>query len=255
VFSGTARMTLEVDWLTLEPKEDPTPGLACRPVLLLHGWNAGGGEMGPGTAWFDGLGKLDIPCHAVDLTSRGSIYQNAALLETAVSDLKKRFGVQRVNVLGFSKGGLDAREYLRTHDDIEILVMLATPNEGSFLVNWAVVPLWWTASVPMELSPASMMIFNEFDEKNDKTAYITIGAEYDSIFAQLAAELNGPNDEVVAVSSVHSVPYASPMITHPTFITDPVSQSGSCQNLSNHSCLRYNDGIFAKDVWALEARS
>ena len=33
------RLTFELDWLTLEPKDQP--GLAWRPVLLAHGWRGG----------------------------------------------------------------------------------------------------------------------------------------------------------------------------------------------------------------------
>lgn len=94
---------MEVDWLMLEPKDDP--GLAWRPVLLVHGWDASSAEMEAGTAWADGLTVRDIAWHAVNLESKGSITNNGAEITPAVDDLKKRFGVDRVHIVAHSKGG------------------------------------------------------------------------------------------------------------------------------------------------------
>lgn len=69
--------------------------------------------MQAGTAWFDGLWARDVAGHAVDLTSKGPIVPNGAEVTQAVDDLRRRFGVDRVHVVGHSKGGLDAREHLR----------------------------------------------------------------------------------------------------------------------------------------------
>lgn len=114
VFTGNIEafpLTFEVDWMTLEPKDQP--GLAWRPVLLVHGLGATSAEMQAGTAWFDGLWARDVAGHAVDLTSKGPIVPNGAEVTQAVDDLRRRFGVDRVHVVGHSKGGLDAREHLR----------------------------------------------------------------------------------------------------------------------------------------------
>src|SRR5512132_4450188 len=70
------RLTFELDWLTLEPKDQP--GLAWRPVLLAHGWRGGPDDMaGPNpiqsrAAWGIGLTSRDVGFAAVALDPFGT---------------------------------------------------------------------------------------------------------------------------------------------------------------------------------------
>ena len=122
---------VEVDWLTLEPKD--APGLAWRPVVLVHGLETTKVSMDAGTAWFDGLAARDVLGHPVDVGPRGPIPHNAVQLKQHVDALRERIGVDMVHMVGHSKGGIDARECVKHNDDIETLFMLAAPNGGSFL--------------------------------------------------------------------------------------------------------------------------
>ncbi|HXZ74624.1 MAG TPA: alpha/beta hydrolase, partial [Streptosporangiaceae bacterium] len=87
-------------------------------------------------AWAEGLASRDLFFAAVALDPVGAIRNNAATFSAAVTDLKHRYGVERVNVVGYCKGGINAREHAhRNPDDIDQLIMLATPNAGSFRVE------------------------------------------------------------------------------------------------------------------------
>lgn len=238
-------LSMEVDWLMLEPKD--APGLAWRPVLLVHGLGTSGVKMGAGTAWFNGLQRRDVACHAVDFTPRGSITNNGAEITQAVDDLKKRFGVERVHVIGHSSGGIHAREHVKYHDDVETLIMLGTPNAGSFIAD-CFVPLGGHVAgetgeevldilgFPQMMS-AAMAMYNQSYVDNDNTRYVAVAGDYDSAWAKKFATSFGENDGVVSVASVRALSYAAGS-TYLTSINDVVSQS-ICLLLTNHSCLRF----------------
>jgi hypothetical protein len=104
-------------------------GLAPRaPAARLGGTSA---QMQAGTAWADALTLREVAFHAVDLPPKGVIKQNSAEVTRAVDDMKRRFGVDRVHVVGHSKGGIDARDHARTHDDVDVLVMLGRRTSRS----------------------------------------------------------------------------------------------------------------------------
>jgi hypothetical protein len=248
-------MTFEVDWMALEPEDKP--GLAWRPVLLVSGWNIGSEKMGPGTAWTDGLSQRDVSSQvAADVAPLGTISGNAARIAPYVSDLCRRFGVQRINVVGYDKGGLDARHYVKDADDVDTLIMLGTPNAGNFTIDAAVLAASPVASVPaepllayadaQEMTTWAMALYNRFYTRNRQTRYVAAAAAYDSVLATFVyGPVVGFNDEVVSVdSALFALPYAVGGF-YQTSTTDAVSQ-GVCasENVLNHSCLRHNTAIF-----------
>jgi pimeloyl-ACP methyl ester carboxylesterase len=232
-----------VDWLTLKPKNGPR--LAWRPVLLLHGWGATSAEMQAGTAWADALTLREVAFHAVDLPPKGLIQQNSAEVTRAVDDMKRRFGVDRVHVVGHSKGGIDARDHARTHDDVDVLVMLGTPNGGSFLADHANVASL-TAVLRLitqafakygEMTSTHMQYYNRgYPFGNKMTTYVSVAGDFDE------AKWIFPSDEVVEVISVHTLIYSDKW-TFETSTKDPEYETnrGICYigGLENHSCLRH----------------
>ena len=247
IFQFNHRFIMEVDWLMLEPKD--APGLAWRPVLLVHGLGTSSVKMGAGTAWFDGLQARDVACHAVDFTPRGSITNNGAEITRAVDNLKKRFGVERVHVIGHSSGGIHAREHVRHYHDVETLIMIGAPNAGSFIADTFVTLGRAVTDLPGELVPyylgftqmmtKEMLIYNSYYVRNRKTTYVTVAGDYDSTWAKKFATRFGENDEIVSVASVEALSYASAW-TYLTSVNDGESQ-GIChtERLYNHSCLRH----------------
>ena len=247
-------LTFEVDWMALEPED--RPGLAWRPVLLVSGWNIGSEKMGPGTAWADGLSLRDVSSLVADVAPLGTISGNAARLAPYVSDLRHRFGVQRINVVGYDKGGLDARHYVKDADDVDTLIMLGTPNGGNFTIDAAVLaasPIVIVPAEPLlayadaqEMTTWAMALYNRFYTRNRQTSYVDAAGLYDSVLAtRIYGPVVGANDEVVSADSVLRPleSYAFGQF-YPTSTTDAVSQ-GVCasENVLNHSCLRHNTAI------------
>ena len=254
VFSGSISrgmgITMEVDWLTLEPKS--APGLAWRPVLLVHGLGATSASMRAGTAWPAGLLARDVASYAVDLTPKGSIIGNGAELAPLVGELKRRFGVERVHILGHSKGGIDAREYTWLHNDVEVLLMLAAPNEGSFVADMGALVLGRPGQIgeyfggSLSMGRAYMRFYNLTTPLNPKTIYVAAAGDHDGPWANKLATLFGANDHVAAVSSVHAL-----HLSHP--FTDR-----SSDGFTDHSGMRFNtrvvDALFPAWVAALTAQ-
>jgi hypothetical protein len=233
-FKGTAvgDVFMEVDWLTLKPKDER--GLAWRPVLLLHGLQSDATAMRPGTAWADGLQARNVAYHAVNLSPKGSIFNNGHEITVAVDDLKQRFGVERVHLVGHCKGGIDAREHVRLNNDVEALIMLGAPNAGSFLADLgalaggAFIQSAEFLGGQVYCSTSYMVSYNLMCGSNPRTTYVgAAGDNYGPAGLQFY-RLVGPNDGVVAVWSVHSLPYAHPF-------TD-----SSLDSRSDHFGLRFN---------------
>jgi Alpha/beta hydrolase of unknown function (DUF915) len=230
-------LTFEVDWMTLEPKDQP--GLAWRPILLVHGWRFGSSEIWgfPGQepgAWSRALAARDVGFGAVELNPVGTIAENAPGITAAVADLKKRFGVQRVNIVGYCKGGLDARQHVHRHDDVDTLVMLATPNLGSFMADFfspdtVVFPREdpkETARSFLEMTKRKVSKYNDRCPRNFATTYVAVPVAHDSAAAGAWTLRVGSNDEWVSLFSVEALGYSS---------TDVFSTS--VQDPENHACV------------------
>jgi pimeloyl-ACP methyl ester carboxylesterase len=65
----------------------------------------------------------------------------AAEFETKIKQLQAKYPGQKIDVVAYGVGGLAARQYIQTigagRNDIDSLVMLATPNQGTQLANVA----------------------------------------------------------------------------------------------------------------------
>lgn len=112
---------VEVDWAVLHLK-------AAHPAVMVNG------ILSNNHAW-DTFGPLlwqrGLPNYAQELDATRGVFHNASDLAAEMPAIKKAFGVDKMNIIAHSKGGLDSRAYLRTHDDVDMLVQLATPNRGS----------------------------------------------------------------------------------------------------------------------------
>lgn len=159
-----------------------------------------------------------------------------------MADLKQRFGVERVNVVGYCKGGIDAREHVRRNDDVDRLIMVATPQAGSFLVDSMLVSpntLIWEGEDPKkvasslrELSGPRMRSYNRYCRQNPRTVYASEAVLHNSPFANAWLPVVGLNDEFVSLFSVRSLPYAA-IFQAFTSTTDPEAQD--CANLPSRS--------------------
>jgi len=131
---------VKTDWIGIIIRPSP-----IRPVLMIHG------ILGSAETWDtfknffnnDGIPNLVPPNGFMD--NVGSVSSNAFDINQEVIKTKIKFGVDKLNLLVHSKGGLDSRNYLRIYgrEDVKRLIQLATPNNGSekadYLYNLAVL--------------------------------------------------------------------------------------------------------------------
>ena len=188
---------------------DSTP-----PVLLIHGYMA---DASVWNKWVELLKKDGISAYPITFKQSddkcGSAAEHAKELSKIIGQIKDETGQNKVNIVGHSKGGLDARVYLANNTkDVANLVMIGTPNAGSPLAQSSEV---CTPGV-YDLRPGAAATEVKM---NPNTKYYTIAGEWDpklgncqlSLFAPMeqsgSSTLPKPNDGMVPVSSVESQDY------------------------------------------------
>ena len=181
------------------------------PVLLIHGYMA---EASVWNKWVELLKKDGISAYPITFKQSddkcGSAAEHAKELSKIIGQIKDETGQNKVNIVGHSKGGLDARVYLANNTkDVANLVMIGTPNAGSPLAQSSEV---CTPAV-YDLRPGAAATEVKM---NPNTKYYTIAGEWDpklgncqlSLFAPMeqsgSSTLPKPNDGVVPLSSVES---------------------------------------------------
>ncbi len=111
-----------------------------RPVLLLHGVDAGQETIGPLAAALEDAGYTVWPFL---YPNDDSIAHSAGLLATELRRLHERLGPFRLLIVAHSMGGLVARAYIEDDalygGDVDLLVQIATPNAGADLARLRVV--------------------------------------------------------------------------------------------------------------------
>ena len=184
------------------------------PVLLIHGYLS---DAAVWNKWQDLLKKDGIPAFPITFQQSddkcGSAADHAKELSKKIGEIKSETGQNRVNIVGHSKGGLDARVYLanRTYD-VANLIMIGTPNAGSALAQSSNI----CAPAVYDLKPGAA---GTLVKMNPNTKYYTIAGNWNpslgncplSLFLPIEQmgynNLPKPNDGLVPVSSVESQGY------------------------------------------------
>ena len=196
------------------------------PVLLIHGYMA---DASMWKKWEDLLKKDNIPVFPITFKQSddkcGSAAEHAKELSSQIGDIKDQTGQDKVNIVGHSKGGLDARVYLANNtQDVANLIMIGTPNAGSPLAENNEM----CAPAVYDLRPGSP---STVVERNQNTNYYTIAGDWkpesgncDLSMFSLTQEggynmLPKPNDGMVPLSSVESLNY-----------TESLGHSSSCHS-------------------------
>src|SRR5215469_16618193 len=105
------------------------------PVILIHGYNE------PPSVWSHWQHLLDLDgirfCTVSFSNDEcGAASAHADELGQIVHEVKSWTLHNKVNIVGYSKGGLDARQYLAGGtNDVANLIMIGTPNGGDILAN------------------------------------------------------------------------------------------------------------------------
>jgi hypothetical protein len=180
------------------------------PVLLIHGWNEGsdGDIRIHFDEWERQLQQESIPFCTVSFQQSsdacGSAADHAREIGQIIQNIKNTIGQNQVNIVGFSKGGLDARVYLDNSNsqDVANLIMIGTPNDGSPVAE-STNHCWPAIKDIRPGAPATMT------GENTHTQYYTIAGECLPFLVNPFGFIiiPEPNDSLVGISSVNSQPY------------------------------------------------
>lgn len=228
----------QIDWATLSIE-------VARPVVMAHGIFSDGGIWNK--LWVPELQKLGLPSsNALDMGNLDGIAQNAQKIAAEVAEAKRRWGVDKVVLVGHSKGGLDSRHYAENRDDVSQLIQLGTPNAGSRLADIAQGILVVGLGLPkaavvnalagpggIQLTRPYMKRYNRFHGSNAEVDYTALAGDYDpdcfllNVFCRPLERLlllasGSPGDTIVTVSSVHALAYTDDRI-HPSKGADPAA--------------------------------
>jgi pimeloyl-ACP methyl ester carboxylesterase len=185
------------------------------PAILIHGYLA---DASTWNKWKDLLKKDGISAYPITFNQSddrcGSASDHAKELSTKIAQIKNQTGQSKVNIIGHSKGGLDARVYLASGaQDVANLIMIGTPNSGSPIAqnNNLCAPAIY------DLKPGAP---DTKVKMNPNTRYYTIAGDWNpnsgncdlSLFSVTemgtSNALQKPNDGLVPVSSVESLGYS-----------------------------------------------
>ncbi|MDF1541192.1 MAG: alpha/beta hydrolase, partial [Candidatus Thorarchaeota archaeon] len=153
-----------------------------------------------------------------------TIQTNASMIASEVTSMRQEYGVDKVNIVAHSKGGLDSREYIRNNDDIGKLVMMGTPNGGSPIADAAqgLIPLFTgpvgsliaNLSVPSgyQLTTVHMALYNSLVGRNSNTEYVAMAGNWKPSQhwwqPSGAWYIPGEDDDFIQKSSVHALNYS-----------------------------------------------
>ena len=195
-------------------KDNTSNNSTTLPVLLIHGYME---DAAVWNKWIDLLKKDGISVYPITFKQSddkcGSSAEHAKELSKIIGQIKEETGQNKVNIVGHSKGGLDARVYLANNTkDVANLVMIGTPNAGSPLAESSEI---CTPAV-YDLRPGAAATEVKM---NPNTKYYTIAGDWNPKLGNCqltlalpmeessSSTLPKPNDGVVPLSSVESQDY------------------------------------------------
>jgi hypothetical protein len=149
-------------------------------------------------------------------------------LQTQIEEYKTTIGAQKVNILGHSMGGIWAREYVRNVDtghSVDRIIMLGTPNEGSF---WADAALGvYQTCLLSPLIPPCFVIIHEYEARTPAVRHLASDFMLDynrknkaapcTYYYDMAGETdvglyNWSHDGAVTTGSVQALAYSTHLV-------------------------------------------
>ncbi|MEU8567129.1 alpha/beta fold hydrolase [Streptomyces pathocidini] len=165
-----------------------------------------------GTNWLGTMGVKDIR-------------DSAKQLATFVDGVKAATNASKVDLVGYSQGGLVARSYLKDRDgarSVDDLVTLGTPNRGTDTTS-----AWWGSWVYKAVD--QMMPDSDFLKKLNKGGELMPGVSYTALATPedgvvtpfTSAYLHGPTEQLTN-ATVPSIP-GSDEEPHTEFCANPAA--------------------------------
>jgi pimeloyl-ACP methyl ester carboxylesterase len=190
------------------------------PLVLIHGYAQDRSVWNTWIQWLANDNFVEIhPITFQHDDKCGSVQQHAVELSGIVDRILEGTDHERVNIVGYSKGGLDARGYLATDTDkVANLIMIGTPNDGSTAAYWDTTDCPFGASD--ELLPGSPA--TQVQDHPENTNYFAIAGNWNpdiwcpSVFGIWYPDggncfIYGEDDKLVTVKSVFSSPEYTPL--------------------------------------------
>lgn len=211
-----------IDWAALSIE-------VARPVVMAHGILSSGAIWN--NLWAPRLNDVGILTDTdLNMGRLDSIQNNAQKIANVVERAKRRWGVDKVNIVCHSKGGLDSRHYVENEDTVEQILQLGTPNAGSPLADvgqgaaLALLGPFATALVNIIAGPAGiqltqpyMRLYNATHGSNPEVTYTIVAGDYDADcfflnpfcrpLERILLLITGRGDTIVPVRSAHALPY------------------------------------------------
>lgn len=212
--------------------------IASRPVVLVHGLNdtAAGWDAYTNANGF--LASNGLKGFAVDTLNTGgglkskigwvtnTIDKNAQLLGDYIAKIKKATHASEVDLVTHSMGGLIARRYIAHYmnsrePDVNQLIMLGTPNEGSKTAEkviigatrlgwygWVIAAVGWNYPAVLELTPTYLSWWNLLNAEQRGVPFYAVAGNLGRIYFECGRNPLEPfpNDIIVARNSVFAIP-------------------------------------------------
>lgn len=182
------------------PEASITGGNPSSPVLLVHGL---GEDASIWNKWEELLTNDGIQYHTITFQESddkcGTALAHAVELGKRVDEILSSSPSSQVNIVGHSKGGIDARVYLANGtQSVANLIMIGTPNNGT--------PVAERTSL---CAPAVWDVLPEANAtkvgSNPNTRYYTIAGDWAKEVGGNPT-IPGPDDGLVPVSSAETGP-------------------------------------------------
>lgn len=224
-----------IDWAALRIK-------AARPNLFVHGIFPAANGWSP--VWTGGLNTLGIPSATIEMGRLDSIGANAGKIANRVAILKNRWGVDALNIVSHSKGGIDSRHYIETSEDITRLIQIGTPNAGSPLADYLEAGAFTLLGPSLTFVANALaggpggyqltviymtLLYNPWHLSNRETKYHSVAGVYSGggpLYTFLNAILPGDDDTIVPKWSVHALPYGEKTLFFSTGENEQASHIG-----------------------------
>jgi len=157
--------------IELDAFPDPPLVRTRFPVVLIHGFGSLGTIGKPGLLHQQArfLRTRGVLAFAPNVSPYDTVPVRCAQWQQHIDRVIEETGAEKINLIGYSAGGLDARYIVSScgyEDRIASVITINAPNRGSHLAAWTLEsrgPLPWIAMTSMEL--AGRLSFTTFDPR------------------------------------------------------------------------------------------
>ena len=178
------------------------------PVVLVHGLAGNRGAWWPFRLFMKVLGHRRVYAFGYE---KGTIEEHAALLKDFMVEVCKVTGVQQVDVVAHSLGGLISRyaiQKLGMADSVRTLITMATPHQGTYAALYANT----TLTLPMRPSSEMINDLNSEDLSAFRNRFFTLYSDRD-VYVLPHEMMTHPAAENIFVPDIsHSQYLLSPQV-------------------------------------------